>query len=92
MLIKEFKKDDKDKNDKLYDADGELPQALIHFETALVPVAAKGEGFGKLAKESECRFLSALANESIDELLSGEGAFNDNLENIKSRLIGGNDK
>ena len=40
VLIKEFKKDDKDKNDKLYDADGELPQALIHFETALVPVAA----------------------------------------------------
>ena len=83
VLAKEIIEDD----NRVHEADGELPQALIHFETALMPLAVNGVGLGEIARESGGRFLSALANERIRELLSGDGPFSDGMATIKSRLI-----
>ncbi len=69
------------------EADSELPQALIHFETALIPLAVKGVGLGEVARASGGRFLSALTNERIKDLLSKDNSFYDNLRTIKSKLI-----
>ena len=69
------------------EADGELPQALIHFEVALMQLEADKAGLGEIAKRSDGRFLSALSNERIGELFKGHRSFTDNLETVKSALI-----
>ncbi len=66
-------------------ADVELPQALIHFETAL----RLQTGLDENASKHEGRYLSALAHERIQDLLhcNETEVFTDNLRTLKSRIL-----
>ena len=70
-------------------ANGELPQALIHYELALTPLLYTDGGLDAAASAKEERFLSALAHESAGKVIRFDGStkFEDDLSTVKSRLM-----